>query len=290
MGKERIHALIALLDDPNEEVFNSIESELLKEEVIIVPQLEQAWECSQNNLFQQRIENIIHTLQLKDLKNQLTQWVKAPGEDLLKGAWLIARFQYPDLTFDQVNHAVNNLRKDVWLEISEHLTALEKVRIMNHILFDVHGFSRNDSQQMTPQNFFVWDVLNTKKGNPVSLAIIYSVIAQRLGLPVFGVNLPKNFLLAYLDEASMSAEPDYSDTSSVLFYINPINKGAVLGRKEIENFIRYQKLEPRLSYFVPCSNVDIVRRVFRNLLLAYESTGQSRKIKEIRELIAILDE
>jgi regulator of sirC expression with transglutaminase-like and TPR domain len=289
METNKIRALITLLDDPSEEIFSSVESELMKAEVEIVAELEKAWEEHPDGVFQHRIENIIHSLQFRDVKKRFRAWVAFDGEDLLTGAWLVAKYQYPGLTFDELNEAINKLRKDIWLELNEHLTALEKVRILNHILFDVHGFSRNNSNFLAPQNSFICDVLDTRKGNPISLSIVYSVIAGRLGLPIYGVNLPKNFILAYMDEPNDGPHVTSKDESSVLFYINPINKGAVLGRKEIEHFIKQQKMEPRFSYFEPCSNLDIIRRVLNNLVLAYEHTGQLVKIEEIREMLAIMD-
>ncbi len=289
METNKIRALITLLDDPSEEIFNSVESELMKAEVEIVPELEKAWEEHPDGILQHRIENIIHSLQFRDVKKRFRAWIGFNGDDLLTGAWLVAKYQYPELTFEELNDAINQLRKDIWLELNEHLTALEKVRILNHILFDVHGFSRNNSNFLAPQNSFICDVLDTRKGNPISLSIVYSVIAGRLGLPIYGVNLPKNFILAYMDEPNDGPTVTSKEESSVLFYINPINKGAVLGRKEIEHFIKQQKLEPRLSYYEPCSNTDIIRRVLNNLILAYEHTGQLVKIEEIRELLAIMD-
>ncbi len=290
METNKIKALISLLDDPSEEIFNTVENELMKAEVEIVPELEKAWEEHPDGIFQHRIENIIHSLQFRDVRKRFRAWVTFDGDDLLTGAWLVAKYQYPELTLEELDAAINKLRKDIWLELNEHLTALEKVRILNHILFDVHGFSRNNSNFLSPQNSFICDVLDTRKGNPISLSIIYSVIANRLGLPVYGVNLPKNFILAYMDEPNNGPMITSGDESSVLFYINPINKGAVLGRREIEHFIKQQKLEPRESYYEPCSNLDIIRRVLNNLVMAYEHTGQLVKIEEIRELLAIMDE
>lgn len=287
MERNKVLALISLLDDPSDEIFSTVEGELLKEEVDIVPDLEKAWESTYDSTYQRRLENLIHTLQFKDVKGRLRQWLAAP-EDLLYGAWLVARYQYPGLRYEELDLKINQLRKDVWLELNDHLTALEKVRVINHILFDVHGFGRNTTNFMAAQNSLICDVLDTRKGNPISLSVIYSVVAQRLGLPVYGVNLPKNFILAYLDEGGDLVSGNKGEEISILFYLNPINKGAVLGRKEIEFFVKQQKLEPNPSYYLPCSNKDIVQRMLNNLVFAFESSNQPEKVEEIRELLSLL--
>ena len=286
MERNKVLALISLLDDPSDEIFSTVEGELLKEEVDIVPDLEKAWESTYDSTYQRRLENLIHTLQFKDVKGRLRQWLAAP-EDLLYGAWLVARYHYPGLRYEELDLKINQLRKDVWLELNDHLTALEKVRVINHILFDVHGFGRNTTNFMAAQNSLICDVLDTRKGNPISLSVIYSVVAQRLGLPVYGVNLPKNFILAYLDEGGDLVSGNKGEEISILFYLNPINKGAVLGRKEIEFFVKQQKLEPNPSYYLPCSNKDIVQRMLNNLVFAFESSNQPEKVEEIRELLSL---
>lgn len=73
----------------------------------------------------------------------------------------------------------------------------------------------------------------------------------------------------------------------MLFYINAINKGAVLGRKEIEYFVKQQKLEPSDSYYLPCSNKDTVQRLLNNLVYSYESNKQNEKAEEIKELLSL---
>ncbi|HLW06058.1 MAG TPA: transglutaminase-like domain-containing protein [Marinilabiliaceae bacterium] len=284
MDKDKLQALISLLDDPDEEVFQTVEGELLKGQVEIVPELEKAWESSLNGSYQQRLETLIHQLQFRDVKNQLRDWL-LNSDDLLFGAYLVSKYQYPGLKYEDVNAQITKIRIEVWLELNDHLTALEKVRMINHIIFNVHGFSRNTSNFLAAQNSLICDVLDTRKGNPITLSIIYSVVAQRLGLPVFGVNLPKNFILAYMDETSDLTRTDEGVDGAVLFYINPINKGTVLGKKEIEFFIRQQKLELKVSYFLPCSNRDIIQRMLNNLLVAYESAGQKEKVAEIEELL-----
>ncbi len=285
MDRDKVHALISLLDDPNEMIFNSVEEELLKEELGVIDELEKAWEHSRNDVFQKRVENIIHNIQLKDVKSLLSKWINEEGENLLYGAFLVAKYQYPDLNYDNLNQKIEHLRRDVWLELNDHLTSIEKVRIINHILFDVHKLVRNNSNFFAPQNSYINEVIDTKKGNPISLSIIYSVIATRLGLPIYGVNLPKNFVLCFIDENSLTVHGNPTD--DVMFYINPVNKGAILGRREIDYFLKQQKIEGKPSYFKPCKNIDIIKRVLFNLYYSYENMGDEHKKMEIKELMKL---
>jgi regulator of sirC expression with transglutaminase-like and TPR domain len=261
---------------------------LLKADIEIVPLLENAWEQSDNDLFQIRVENVIHALQYRYVKNELIKWVALGASDLLYGAYLVARYHYPSLDFKWIESQVNEIRKDIWFELSENLTSLEKVRVFNHIFFEVYKFTRNNVNTTSPDNNYISEVLLTKKGNPVSLAVIYSVVAQKLGLPIYGVNLPKNFILAYLgpEERGTATQPE----GEVLFYINPINKGAVLGRKEIEFFLKQQKIQPQSNYFLPVkSNEEIIKRIFNNLLFSYEAANDIQKVREITELIGLFN-
>ena len=127
--------------------------------------------------------------------------------------------------------------------------------------------------------------METKRGNPISLAIIYLAVANKLNIPVYGVNLPKNFILAYKDEYRQYDSED--ETEDILFYINPYNKGSVLGKREIDYFIQQQKLEAKKEYFVPCTNKDIIVRLINNLILSYRKLQFIDKIEKLNELLGI---
>lgn len=290
MEKNRVRALISLLDDPNEEIFTTVECELLKEDVEIVSELETVWENTIDAAYQKRIENLIHALQFRDLKSRLRDWHRTNHEDLLQGAYLVAKYQYPELKFESIESKIHEVQTEIWLELNNSLTALEKVRVMNHFLFNVHGFTRNNSNFISAKNSFINDVLETRQGNPVSLSVIYSVIALRLGIPVYGVNLPKNFILAYLDDTGELSSATKEHEPPVLFYINPVNKGAVLGRGEIDLFLQQQKIEPADSYFLPCNNRQIVIRMLNNILYSYENSSLNGKVDEIKELLSIFND
>lgn len=287
MDDKKLKALIYLLDDSNDEVYKVVEDTLLQEEVSIVPMLEDAWSNNDNSIYQKRIENLIHNLQFKNIKNELRKWV-LDSEDLLYGAYIVAKYIYPELRYEVINTEITKIKTDIWLELNDNLTAIEKVKILNHILFNIYNFSRNTKDLFSPDNSLINSVLSNRKGNIISIAIIYSVIAQRLDMPIYGVSLPTNFVLAYMDDTSDLVKTDSGIEGAVLFYVNPINEGLILGKKEIEFFIRQQKLDFDVSYFLPCSNYEIVRRLLNNLVVAYEAVQDREKVEELEQLLLII--
>jgi regulator of sirC expression with transglutaminase-like and TPR domain len=287
MTKKEIEAMISLLDDPDETIFEQIKGKLLDMGAEVIPALEHAWENSFDSLIQQRIENIIHKIQFRSVLLRLKEWARPENQNLLEGAMIVARYQYPDLDEQKVVKRIEQVKQDVWLELNNNLTALEKVRVINHIIFDVHSFSGNTANYHAPQNSYINNVLESKKGNPLSLSILYTIIAQDLNIPIHGVNLPEHFVLAYVDDHDVL--PFTGDEGDrVLFYINPFSRGAVFSRKEIDAFLKQLKLTPEPGYFEPCSNLDIIKRLIRNLIFSYEKLGYPDKSEELQQLLAAL--
>ena len=275
-----LNALISLLDEPSDLMFDQIKTKILLYGIDAIPQLENAWDNSFHNIIQERIEGIIHIIQQENLKKELSDWIQNNSNDLLSGFLLASRYQYPDLDEQKIRNKIGEIKNSIWLELNEDLTALEKIKVINHIVFEVFGLSGNKSNIDTPRNLFLNDLLETKKGNHLSLGIVLIILSQNLGIPVFGIDLPQHFILAYTE-----GTPD----KDVLFYINPFNQGAVFTRKEIDLFIKYLKLKPEKKHFQPCDNVTIIRRLFSSLLLAYKKMGYADKVEELNELVEVFN-
>ena len=285
MDRSELKAILTLLEDPDREIYEALFNTFIEKGIDVVPDLEKAWEVTSNSETQGKLESIIHKIQHNFVHTSLSNWVNTGSTDLLEGSFIVAKYQYPDLHFAEITHIIERIRHDAWQEINDNLTALEKVRILNHIIFDIHKFTANSTNYYSPQNAYINQVLLSKKGNPVSLGIIYAVIAQKLGLPIFGVNLPKNFVLAYKDEFSEFQADD--DKNDILFYINPFNRGAVLGRREIDMFLKQQNITPDEMFYRPCTTVEIIQRLLLNLIYSYEKLGYEQKIKELQVLLKI---
>ncbi len=278
-----LRAMILLLEDPDEHVFTEIRGQLLSMGNEVIPALENIWESTFNNTLQSRIEDIIQKIQFNSTSEELKLWAATGGIDLLQGTILIARYQYPDLDEEHIRNQIEMIRKDVWLELNPNLTAFEKVRVINHILFDVYHFTGNTSNYHAPQNSYINNVLESHRGNPLLLSILYSCIAQGLNIPIYGVNLPEHFILAYRDELIIRDSEE--EEEPILFYINPFSKGAVFSRREIDTFLKQLKLEPNRIFYESCSNVEIIKRQIRNLITAYEKLGYPDKVVDLKELL-----
>jgi regulator of sirC expression with transglutaminase-like and TPR domain len=274
--------LVSLLDDPDYEVFSEIKTQLLTLGIEAIPFLENAWETSFDTTLQKRAEEIIHDIQYNSVSNELENWIKNGGVDLIEGIAAVARYQYPDLKTETIKQQLNEIKNDIWLELNHNLTALEIVRVVNHIIFDVHGFTGNTTNFHAPQNSFINIVMETKKGNPLMLSILYIYLAEQLDLPIFGVNLPEHFVLAYTDNEQKKSDWKNAD---VLFYINPFSKGTVFSKKDIDQFLKQIKLEHNDSYYKPCDNVNMLVRLLRNLSNSFDKIAYPQKAKEINNLL-----
>ncbi len=120
MNKKELNALISLLDDPDETVFKQVSMKFLSLGQDVIPLLEDAWEHSFDTLIQNRIENIIHQIQFDLIKDALRDWSHPEHQNLLEGALLIAKYQYPDVDITKIKKQIDQIKQDVWLELTLH--------------------------------------------------------------------------------------------------------------------------------------------------------------------------
>lgn len=283
INEREIASLIKLLDDPDTEVYAHIEAKLLSYGNEVINYLESAWERSFDAILQERIENLVHKIQFNNVKEDLALWYQSGGFDLLRGILIINKYQYPDLNEQKISNYLEAIRRDIWLQMMYEASPIEKVKIINHIFYNVYGFSGNTINHQDPKNSYLSEVLDSKKGNQITLAIIYSIIAQKLDIPIYGVNLPQHFILAYTDVLDSNI-----DENGVIFYINVFNKGYIFGKKDIDQFLRQLKINPDAMFYQPCSNTDILKRVLRNLISSYEKAGAVDKAEELIDLLKVL--
>jgi regulator of sirC expression with transglutaminase-like and TPR domain len=280
MTTTEIKALISLLDDP--EIAPQIQGEIQNLGEAIIPFLEESWEETLDPQQQRRLEDLIHQLQFDGLQQRLRVWRASGGQDLLEGMWLLNSYQYPDADLQALNRAIEQLRFEAWTLLRPEMHPADQVQVLNHVIFRNHKFSANTQHFHSPANSMLHRVLETKRGNPLSLCVIYLLVAQRLDLPVFGVNLPNLFVLTY------QLYKDADDKPVTPFYINCYNRGVILSKADIEHYVGQLGITSQASFYEPCTHLDIVRRAMRNLQVGFEKLQEPAKAEEVAQLLAIL--
>ncbi len=274
--QSELKALVVLLDDDDDEVVSHVEQQIMSQGTQVIPFLEQEWESHFNPTLQRRLEDLIHQLQFELVQERLSTWRSSSMTNLLEVLWILATYQYPDLEYEDLLAKVEELRVEIWRALRDDLSPFDQVKIINDVFFGTLGFRSNTKNFHSPANSMMNTVLESRRGNPISLGALYVMIAEKLDLPIYGVNLPNLFILTY-------------KTDSVQFYINVFNKGLIFSKEDIDNYIDHLQLTPRDIYYEPCDNLDIATRFARNLIVSFEKLGEYQKSDEIKTLLKCLD-
>jgi len=199
--------------------------------------------------------------------------------DLARAALAIAQDEYPAL-----EQEVYIARLDKLAARARDLSGGESdpyrlIAAVNHVLFTQEGFRGNRGDYYDPRNSFLSDVLERKKGIPITLSVIYMEVARRAGLPLHGVGFPGHFLVKY-----------ESDDEEIV--IDPFDKGEVRTLEELQTLLDglYNgKVALRPEFLAPVTNRQIIHRMLNNLKGIYLSEENLVKALSAAERLVILD-
>jgi len=285
---KELAALIQLLDEPDEKVYATIRSRILAMGIGALPLLEEA----DSNLFSQkeaaRMEELINTIRMQDVYGKLKKWSEHQSHDLLEAWLLISGFHLPEEDNEKMKASVDKLYRDIWVEMNNELTALEKIRVVNHVFYNVYRFDALPGNKSVLPPYLLGNVIRMQRGNPLSMAMLYLIIVQRLSLPVFGVNLPKHLILAYMNGNTLPKPVSVYHEEDVLFYINPFNKGAIFRKSEVELYLKQLNIKPQEKFFLPCENKDIIRRLLQELTMLHRKNHNLDKANAVRYLLTAI--
>ncbi|MBC9914032.1 transglutaminase-like domain-containing protein [Chitinophaga varians] len=286
---KEINALFHLLDDPDQEVFDTVASKILLYGKEIIPNLENLWENTVDESIQERIELLIHRVHYQDLQAALRAWSLSELQDLMQGAILVARYQFPDLVPSQVLNEIERIKRNIWLELNNYLTPLEKINVLNSMIYNYFGLKGEEVSYQRKNQFFINQVIESKKGNPVTNGIIYQSLCAMLDLPVYAVNIPRQFILAYFDTFIDFDEPVEPDDQRILFFIDPI-QGQIYTQQDVDTYLKRVSVPSVPSYFKPQSNKRIIQFLLEELAKCFRDDKDAYRQDELSNLASLLEE
>lgn len=284
---KEISALLQLIDDPDEDVYNTVSDKIISFGKDIIPNLENLWETVVNEDTQERIELLIHRLHLRDLTAEFEVW-KNGTANLLEGAILVSKYHYPDMQPAVILQEIEKLRRNMWLELNNYLTPIEKVNVLNSIFYNYYKQKGVEISYDSPDPFLINKTLETKKGNAMSNGILLIILCELLDIPVRAINIPRQFILGYFDEQYDALNPVGHSSEKINFYIDPLN-GQMYSHKDIENYFKKLSVPPVTSYFRPINNKRIIQFLLEELSKCYDNDRNHYKMEELLALATLLD-
>jgi regulator of sirC expression with transglutaminase-like and TPR domain len=289
MQKEaEISALFKLIDDPDEEVFNTIADRLLNYGTPIIPDLEHLWENTLDEATLERIEIMIYKLRLQDLKEAFIEWKSKPEPSLFEGALLVTKFQYPELAIDSLRHQMEKIRRNIWLELNNYLTPLEQANVIRNILFSYYQIKGVEVNYEKPEEFLISAPLQSKKGNAIANTLLYAELCQQLEIQAQFINIPKQCIIAFYasdwDPEEIVANPQ----EFIQFYVEGTT-GNAFSQKDLDQYMIRSNIEPKNSYYKALSNVKIIKKHLIEFAKCFNSPTLQYKQKDLNDLANLLD-
>src|SRR6516225_866977 len=284
---KEIKALFHLIDDPDEEVFSSITDRIVSYGRGIIPNLENLWENTISEDIQERIEILIHKLHYQDLTEDFQRWKSSSYRDLLTASLLVAKFQYPDLATTSVLQEVEKLRRNIWLELNSYLTPLEQINVLTSIIYSYYNLKGTEVGYQHPEEFLINKVIETKRGNTIANGILYLMLGELLDIPVRAINIPRQFVLAYIKPTYDENPERLSPQQRIEFFIDPMS-GQVFSHKDVDSYFKRVSVPPVASYFKPLSHNRIIQTALEEFSKCFEDERNAYKQKELLELARLL--
>ncbi|MBI3616274.1 MAG: hypothetical protein HY211_07135 [Candidatus Omnitrophica bacterium] len=256
--ESNILALIKLLAEENPEIIEVARTRLVEMGEQAVPLLERAVQEHEDSKVRVEAKGVLERIRLAHLGKEWQKTADLPDEkmDLEFGAFLLAKVSYPDLDPKPYRERLDEIAERVRPGLASAASGHEKLLVLNRVLFKDEGFRGDWSNYFDPQNSYLNRVMDRKLGIPISLAVLYLLIAKRLKIPIQGAGIPGHFMIKYKD-------------AKTEMFIDPFNEGRFLSRPECVQFIVEAGYPYQVDFLEGVGPREILARMLRNLILIY---------------------
>ncbi|HEX5483407.1 MAG TPA: transglutaminase-like domain-containing protein [Terriglobia bacterium] len=194
---------------------------------------------------------------------------------LLEAALMIAQTEYPRLGIPEQLRRFSDLATQLTLGGSPSAN----IQALNHLLFEQEKLAGNEQEYDDPSNSFLNDVLDRKKGIPITLSVIYTEVGKLRGLPLMGVGLPGHFIVKYV-----------APEKEIL--LDPFHQGAILSLQDCARILRSHfgaEAELRAEHLIAATPKQILARMLNNLKGSYFRRRNYPRVLTLVEMSLAID-
>ncbi|HEU4342490.1 MAG TPA: transglutaminase-like domain-containing protein [Candidatus Binatia bacterium] len=199
--------------------------------------------------------------------------------ELGRATLAMAKSEYPNLDAEMYLSRIDQLAAAVCRRTGSEPTVYRAIAALNYVLFREEGFQGNREEYYDAKNSFLNEVIERKKGIPISLSVLYMLVAQRIGLALHGVGFPGHFLVKYA-----AAEEE--------IVIDPFNGGEVKSVESLEGLLRALsggEVDFHPAMLAPATPKQILKRMLANLKIIYLRQDEPLKALTVIDRLLILD-
>ena len=203
------------------------------------------------------------------------------GRGLFRAAWAIALHEHPDADLLDGETTIRRLADAARSRTRSHRYEA-RLAHLHDVLFDVFGLRGNDGDYYESANSYLPEVLRRRKGNPITLALVYKTAAADLGLVVHGINSPGHFLAEVEQEGLVAPTP---------IYIDPFYGGTLLKPNEALSRIAQatgRRVGLPASLLRRASHREWLSRMLNNLQATFAAEDRQRDVFAMQELQQLL--
>lgn len=273
-SRSEVEALVQLLEDPDEQVHSAVRARLQELGRPALPALRSARDQVDPPI-DQELDRLVRDIHLGGVIDAWHVLMDAENADLERGVFLLALYRYPTVDISSYQDTLDAFANEVRPRV-EKGSGAERALVLADYLTESLGFRGNREHYYDPANSYLNRVLDRKRGIPISLAVVYLLLADRLDVPVCGVDMPVHFLVKY---------PKTGDD----LYLDLFNGGDVVSKESCVRFLLEAGIRPRPAFFRCASARTILLRMVRNLLGIAEEANRKQTVKELMRLIAPWD-
>jgi regulator of sirC expression with transglutaminase-like and TPR domain len=250
-------ALLTLLTDDDPKVYRKIRQKIVSFGPSAIDWL-RPHSLSRDPALRRRAQEIVLFFERQTADTAFLAFCLKHGEsfDLEEGAWKLALTQYPEINLEGYRALLDSYGNDLRERLEDTTKPEEILGAVNHYLFEELGFTGNEEQYYDPDNSYLNRVLDRRVGNPISLCLLYLLIAARLRLPITGIGLPGHFICRY-------------QSSSAEMYIDAFNEGKILTKADCVQYLLQGNYSVREDYLAPVTPRRLLLRICGNLHQIY---------------------
>ncbi|MFY7652355.1 MAG: transglutaminase family protein [Chitinophagaceae bacterium] len=285
---KELHALLRLIDDPDEEVFASVSERICSYGISVIPNLENLWENTLSPPVQQRIESLIHQLHFGKLEKDFYAWADSEVNDLLSGTILSIRLHYPDFQPADLINAIEKIRRNIWLELNNYLTPLEQANILTSIIYNYYNIAGKAVNHESIDDFFIHKVVEKRQGNGVSIGILYQVLCNLLDINACLVQIPRHLIVAFY-HSNFASQNASSDIAKHIHFLVDATTGQWYSVQEIESYLKRMNMPAEDAFYLPMSNKQIIGILLEEMAKCYHRADEKIKYNSIMRLVNYLN-